>query len=54
MTSEPLATDDIRDAWMRACYYLDNMYDNESGPYRAGGPAFDAWLEAHDRIERGE
>ena len=40
-------TDDVRETYERARYYLDDMPE-EGDSYRAGGGEFDRWLAAHD------
>ena len=44
-------TDEVRETYERARYYLDDMPE-EGDSYRAGGGEFDAWLAAHDRALR--
>ena len=44
-------TDEVRETYERARYYLDNMPE-EGDSYRAGGGEFDRWLAAHDRALR--
>ena len=41
-------TEDVRETYERARYYLDDMPE-EGYSYRAGGGEFNRWLAAHDR-----
>lgn len=41
-------TDEVRETYERARYYLDDMPE-EGDSYRAGGGEFDRWITAHDR-----
>ena len=44
-------TEDVRETYERARYYLDDMPE-EGYSYRAGGGEFNRWLAAHDRALR--
>jgi hypothetical protein len=44
-------TDEVRETYERARYYLDDTPE-EGDSYRAGGGEFDRWITAHDRALR--
>lgn len=44
-------TDEVRETYERARYYLDDTPE-EGDSYRAGGGEFDRWLTAHDQALR--
>ena len=48
MSENTPTTDEVRETYERARYYLDDMPE-EGDSYRAGGGEFDRWLAAHDR-----
>lgn len=44
-------TDEVRETYERARYYLDDTPE-EGDSYRAGGGEFDRWITAHDSALR--
>ena len=51
MSENTPTTDEVRETYERARYYLDDMPE-EGDSYRAGGGEFDRWITAHDEAIR--